>query len=108
MPDVELRPVRERKHAHALALASARVVDAPELGALLLRIPPVLRRAEREDTLLGARLLLVSSGSTDGRVEPVLVECLPERLGLHGVGVQARPVAEGIDTRGQSLLVHVN
>ena len=43
LPDVELGPVRQREHADALALVLARVVERPELGALVLRIPAVLR-----------------------------------------------------------------
>ena len=40
LPDVELGPVRHGEHAEAFALAHARVVCAPQLGTLLLRIPP--------------------------------------------------------------------
>jgi hypothetical protein len=43
LPDVELGPVREREHADALALVLAGVVEVPELGALVLRVPAVLR-----------------------------------------------------------------
>ena len=39
LPDVELGPVRQREHADVLALAVAAVVEAPQLGALVLRVP---------------------------------------------------------------------
>src|SRR4051794_1229877 len=39
LPDVELGPVRQWEHADVLALAVASVVDAPQLGPLVLRIP---------------------------------------------------------------------
>ena len=42
LPDVELGPVRQREHADALALVLARVVEAPQLRALVLRVPAVL------------------------------------------------------------------
>ena len=71
LPDVELGPVRHREHADALALVLARVVQAPQLGALVLRVPAVLAAAEREDALLGAALLLVAARAAEGRVEAV-------------------------------------
>ena len=51
-PDVELRPVRKREDADALALPQARVVEAPQLRALVLRIPLPGRVAEAVDPLL--------------------------------------------------------
>ena len=39
LPDVQLRPVRERKHADALALVDAAVVQVPQLRPLVLRVP---------------------------------------------------------------------
>ena len=67
----------------------AGVVEPPQLRALVLRVPAVLRGAEREDALLGARLLLVAARAAEGGVEAVLVERLLQRLGLHHVGVDA-------------------
>ena len=61
LPDVLLRPVRQREDADALALVDLRVVELPHLWALVLRIPRLRRIAEREDALLGARFLLVAA-----------------------------------------------
>ena len=80
VPDVELGPVGEREDADALALVRARVVELPQLGPLALRIPAMLGRAEREDPLLGPRLLLVAPRAAEGGVEAVLVERLLQRL----------------------------
>ena len=44
LPDVELGPVREREDADRFALADARVVELPELGPLVLRVPGVVLR----------------------------------------------------------------
>src|SRR5436309_3648728 len=55
LPDIQLGPVRDWKHADALALVLARVVQAPEFGPLHLRVPAMLRRPEREDALLRTR-----------------------------------------------------
>ena len=108
LPDVELGPVGERKDADALALVLARVVEAPELRALLLRVPAVLRRAEREDALLGARLLLVAARAAERRVEAVLVERLLQALRLPDVGVDRGAVRERIDALRERLRVDVD
>ena len=39
LPDVELGPVRQREHADVLALAVPAVVEVPQLGPLVLRVP---------------------------------------------------------------------
>src|SRR5437660_1410222 len=39
LPHVELRPVRDREHAHVLALVDAPVVEVPQLRPLALRVP---------------------------------------------------------------------
>src|SRR5262249_47289121 len=55
------RPVGEPAQRFAAALA--RVVQPPQLRPLVLWVPPVLGRAEREDPLLGARALLVAANT---------------------------------------------
>src|SRR5262245_58386308 len=45
-PDVELGPVGERKHAQALTLALAAVVEPPGLRTLALGVPAMLRVAQ--------------------------------------------------------------
>ena len=53
--------------------------------------------AEREDALLGARLLLVAARAAEGRVEAVFVERLAQRHRLHDVGVGVGAVVERVD-----------
>src|SRR5690606_4338612 len=79
-PDVELGPVRDREAADALPLVDLRVVVAPQLGALALRVPLLEAIAEGVDALLGAGLLLVAARAAEGAVEAVLVEGLLEGL----------------------------
>src|SRR5216683_53731 len=69
LPDVELGPVREREYAQMLAGPEARVEEAPELGALVARVPLAELVAMREDALLRARLLLVAPRAAEERVE---------------------------------------
>src|SRR5438105_6599739 len=69
LPDVELGPIADREHAHVLALRHPRVVQVPQLGPLVLRVPLAELVAEREHAFLGARLFLVAACSTDGGVE---------------------------------------
>src|SRR4029453_11061996 len=60
LPDVELGPVRQGKHADRLPRVLPRVVEAPELGPLVARIPAMVRRAEGEHPLPGPALFLVA------------------------------------------------
>ena len=89
LPDVELGPVREREHADVLALAVPAVVEVPQLGPLVLRVPLAELVAEREEALLGARLLLVAAGAAHHRVEPVLLDRVEQRGGLQPVARRA-------------------
>ena len=68
-PDVQLRPIRERKHADAFALVMAAVVKVPQLGALVFRIPLAERIAEGIDAFLGAGFFLVAARAAERRVE---------------------------------------
>src|SRR5262249_4479172 len=101
-PDVALGPVRQRKPPNRLAGARAHVVDPPQLGPLLLRIPAVLGGADREHPLLGSGFLLVTPGSPERTIEAVVVERLLQPLRLPHVGVQRRPVLEGVDAQLQA------
>src|SRR3546814_11575644 len=76
LPDVEFGPVADRKDADALPLRFPGVVQVPQFGPLLLRVPAVGRGAEREDAFLGAALFLVPARAAKGDVEAVEVERL--------------------------------
>ena len=85
LPHVELGPVADREHAHVLAGVHARVVQAPQLGALVARVPLAELVAEREHALLGARLLLVAARAADGGVELEFGDRLEQGHRLRGV-----------------------
>ena len=51
----------------------------------------------REDALLGAALLLVAPRAAEGRVELAGVERLPQRLGLHHLGVELAAGGDRVD-----------
>ena len=100
LPHVQFRPVRDREHAHLLAGGHAGVVQAPQLGALGLRVPLAELVAEREDPLLGARLFLVAAGAAHQRVELVRLDGFQQRHGLRGVariGFLAQPHGAALD-----------
>src|SRR3954463_10245706 len=69
LPYVELGPVADREDPHVLAGMHARVVQAPQLGPLVARIPLAEFVAEGEHAFLGARLLFVAARAADGGVE---------------------------------------
>ena len=79
-PDVELGPVRQREHPHAVAPTLAAVVEPPWLGALALWIPTVLGVPERKDTFLGPGSFLVAAGASECGIESEVVERLAELL----------------------------
>src|SRR5690606_29809254 len=108
MPDVQFGPVRQREHAHALALAHARVVEVPQLRALAARVPAVRRVAEREHALLRTRLLLVAARAADRRVVAASLERLLERQRLHHLGVDAGTMAERTDAVAHAVGIDVH
>ena len=102
VPDVELGPVREREDPHVLARVDAAVVEAPQLGALHLRVPLAELVAVGVDALLGAGLLLVAAAATEGGGEAVLLDGVEQ-------GADLQPVAAGLavvddDAVGDRLL----
>ena len=84
-PDVELGPVRQREHAQVLAAVVAGVVDPPQLGPLVLRVPLAELVAVRHDALLGPGPLLVAAGAAEHGVEAVLGDGVEQRDGLQRV-----------------------
>ena len=104
LPDVELGPVREREDADALALVDLAVVEVPQLGPLVLRVPLVELVAEGVDALLGARLLLVAAGAAERGVEAVLVQGLLAAPAVFMiVGVLVAAVVERVDALRRRL-----
>ena len=96
LPHVELGPVGDREHPHVLALAVAAVVEPPQLGPLVLRIPLPELVTERVHPLLGPGLLLIAAAAAEHGVELVLDDAVEQRDGL-------QPVAAGA---GPGLLTH--
>ena len=74
-----------------LTLAVTPVVEVPQLGPLVLRIPLPEVVAERVHPLLRPRLLLVAAAAAEHRVEAVLGDRVEEGDGLQAVPRRARP-----------------
>ncbi len=85
VPDVQLGPVGDREDPHVLALVQAAVVEAPQLGALHLRVPLAELVAVGVDALLGAGLLLVAAAATEGGGEAVLLDGVEQGADLVAV-----------------------
>ena len=90
LPDVHLRPVGEREHPERLADVLVAVVEVPELGALVLRVPLPEAVAVGEEALLGAGLLLVAAPSAERGVVAVLVEGVQQRNDLEAIAARLR------------------
>jgi len=100
LPDVQLGPVGQREDPDVLALADPGVEDAPQLGALVLRIPLAELVAEGEDPLLGPGLLLVPAATPEDGVELVFLDRVQQGGGLQPVTAR-RPVSS--TTRPSSM-----
>ena len=107
LPDIQLGPIGQREHADRLALLDLAVIDVPQLGTLVLRVPAMLGVAEGIDALLGPRFLFITARATEGGIEAMLVQRLLETLGLHDVGVLGTAMGEGVDVLGDAIWVHV-
>ncbi len=79
----------QREDPHVLALVDAPVVEAPQLGALVLGVPLPELVAVGVDALLGAGLLLVAASATEGGREALLLERVEQ-------GADLQPVAAGL------------
>ncbi len=53
--------------------------------------------AERVDALLGTRGFFIPTRATKGRIKPILIQRLLERLGFHDIGVFGAAVIERVD-----------
>ncbi len=98
LPDVQLGPVRQREDPDALAGVDPPVVQRPQLGALVLRVPLAELVAEGEHPLLRPRLVLVAAGAAERRAEPVLGQGRPAAPGS-GSGCGCRPAARATSPR---------
>ena len=107
-PYVELGPIGQRKHPNRFAGIDARVEQVPQFRPLVARVPGVALGAKREDAFLGPALLLVAPRAAECGIEPVLVQRLLERLGLHDVGVQGRAGGDRIDAALHAVLVDMD
>ncbi len=108
LPDVQFGPVGQREHPDALALVDPAVVEVPQFGTLVFRVPAMVAVAEGINPLLGPRALLVAPGAAKSRVEAVLVQSLLQRLGFHHVGVDPRAVGKRVDALAQAVFVDVD
>src|SRR5947209_13758167 len=105
LPDVELGPVAQREDPDVLALAMAAVVERPQLGPLVLRIPLAELVAEREHPLLRPGLLLVAAGAAEHGVVAALLDRAQERRGLQPVPARADARLLG-DHAGIDVVLH--
>ncbi len=79
LPDVEFRPVRDRENADVFALETAGVIEIPQLGALILRVPLTELEKKKKNALLGTRLFLVAPGAADTGVETEFFDGFKQR-----------------------------
>ena len=86
-----------------LAGGVAAVVQAPQLGALVARIPLAELVAQRDDPLLGARLVLVAAGPAEDGVVPAGGDGVQQRHGLQRI---ARAVGALLEAAVVDVVLH--
>ena len=82
LPHVHLRPVADREGAEVLAGTLPTVVQVPQLGPLVLRVPLAELVAVAEDAFLGPGLLLIAPAAADGAVDLVALDGVQQGHGL--------------------------
>ena len=93
-PHVGLGPVGDGEHAHVFARELFAVVEIPQLGALSARVPAAEGVADREDTLLRPRPLLVAARPAKHGVVADLGDSFDQRHGLQRVAGAVRALHE--------------
>src|SRR5580765_6306591 len=83
----------------------SRIVEIPQLGALVLRVPLTELVTEREEALLRPRLLLVAPRAADGGIEAMVTEAGQKSLCFEEATTILRTQIEGIGTGGDGRLI---
>ena len=108
LPDVELRPVRQREDADAFAGADAAVEQRPQFRPLVFRIPLAFGVAQREDALLRARSFFVAPRPAKCRVESSCLERVEQRARLEETAAALGAQDVGLSAVGNRLGVRVH
>src|SRR5580658_3235360 len=82
LPDVELRPVRERENADVLAFIDAGIIDVPQFRALIFGIPLAEFVAKGIDALFGTGLFLVPARATERGIVAAIRQAVEQGAGL--------------------------
>ncbi len=91
LPHVELGEIRDRKHAQVLSRCDREVVEAPQLGPLVLRLPLPERIAHADHALLRPRAIFVAARPSERDVEAVLGDGVEQRHRLQAIARRGRP-----------------
>src|SRR6185369_3053836 len=105
LPHVELRPVRQRENPDRLAGIDPRIVEVPQLGALIFGIPLTELVTKGEEALLRARLFLVAPRAADGGIEAMVAKAGQQSLRFEEAATILRAKVEGIGARGDGRLI---
>src|SRR5690606_26050280 len=85
VPHIELRPVAQGEYTEMLAGVHAPVVDVPQLGPLVARVPLAELIAVTEDALLCPRPFLIAPAAPDGTIDPVIGDGFQQGHGLQAI-----------------------
>jgi len=108
LPDIQLGPVRQREHANRFAFVDVAVVDVPQLGPLIFRVPAVLAVTEGIHALFGTGFFFIATRTTKGGIKTVFVQSLLQALGLHDIGMLGAAVGERVNPLCHAVRVDVS
>ena len=92
-PDIQFRPIAQRKYSKMFTGLFATVVEIPELGSLLLGIPLAELVAVGKDAFFRSGLFLVAAPATEGSIEFQLSDSIQQGNSLQRVPAGIRPVS---------------
>jgi hypothetical protein len=73
-PNIHFRPVGEGEDAHILAWIETAIVEIPDFGTLVLRIPLTEAVTKTEETFLCTSFFLITAGSSYAAVKSELLD----------------------------------
>src|SRR5436190_23506030 len=85
IPDIEFRPVADRKHPYVFAFVYPSIVNIPQFRSLKLGIPLAKLITDGKYSLFGSCFFLVSSPATDTAIEFELFYRIQQCISLQPV-----------------------
>src|ERR1700733_1521183 len=98
LPDIELRPIGNRKNTHTLSSGLFCIIESPQFRTLALWVPTVVGGAEGKHPPLCTAYFFVTPCPAKGHIEAMQIKCLLEALGFPHICMHLRAMFERVDS----------